>query len=206
MKDKNKFHSKSEKSLYGIYLLTLERKSPITVEDLSVKLWEIYNTEFCMKGYPQFPNVDIQKHLTILFRKNLVRGGVVDYKITDKGLTLVENVIKSNLNKEEDFSKTDVSMSRELKEEIDRILDSKVYNYYLAEKDPTFIEVDFFEFLGTSSRSLHDKRNSHFQSRVNLIKEDLIKYCLNNKDKNIKLKKILELWDILNKQFGGILV
>ena len=69
--NETKFQSKSEKALYGIYLLNKEGKKPITVEHLAVKLWSLYSKEFCMKGYPQFPNVDIQKYLTKLFTSNL---------------------------------------------------------------------------------------------------------------------------------------
>lgn len=71
----NKFQSKGEKALYGIYLLVKEKKNTITVEDLAVKLWELYPLEFCMKGYPEFPNVDIQKYLTSLKIYNLISGG-----------------------------------------------------------------------------------------------------------------------------------
>ena len=203
--NQNKFESKSDKALYGIYLLSKEGKSPITVEDLAVKLWKLYSTEFCMKGYPDFPNVDIQKYLTKLFTNNLIKGGVIDYKITSKGSKMVEDIIKTSHDKEKRPSESDVSISRELKSEIMRILSSKVYKYYVTEKNPQFIEVDFFVFLGTSPRSLHDKRNSHFLSKINLIRKDLVAYCEANKNKDENLKNILNLWKILNKKFGEII-
>ena len=202
---KDKFQSKSEKALYGIYLLSKERKSQITVEDLAVRLWKLYSREFCMKGYPEFPNVDIQKYLTKLFTNNLIKGGVINYKITSKGTKMVEDILETANEKKKKLSESDVSISRELKNEINRILTSKVYNYYVSEKNPNFIEIDFFEFLGTSPRSLHDKRNSHFLSKINLIRKDLVEYCEVNKNKDENLKNILNLWKILNKKFGEIL-
>ena len=203
--NEDKFESKSDKALYGIYLLSKEGKRPITVEDLAVKLWSLYSTEFCMKGYPEFPNVDIQKYLTKLFTNNLIKGGVIDYKITSKGIKRVEDIIKTSQGKEKKLSESDFSISIELRSEITRILNSKVYKYYITEKNPQFIEIDFFEFLGTSPRSLHDKRNSHFISKINLIKKDLIDYCETNKNKDKALKTILSLWKILNDKFGDIL-
>lgn len=201
----DKFQSKGEKALYGIYLLSEEKKNPITVEDLAVKLWKLYPIEFCMKGYPEFPNVDIQKHLTNLFRGNLIKGGVVNYQITSKGIKKIEELLKVSREKRTKLSGTDVSMSRELKGEILRILNSKIYKYYLTEKNPEFIEIDFFEFLGTSPRSFHDKRNSQFTSKINLIRNDLIKYCEINKGKDDDLKNILRLWNILKDKFWDIL-
>jgi hypothetical protein len=85
----DKFQSKGERALYGIYLLFKEGKNPITVEDLAVKLWKLYPLEFCMKGYPEFPNVDIQKYLTKLKIYNLISGGVTNYKLTTKGIRIV---------------------------------------------------------------------------------------------------------------------
>ena len=202
----DKFQSKSEKALYGIYLLSKEGKSPITVEDLAVKLWKLYSTEFCMKGYPEYPNVDIQKYLTKLFTNNLIKGGVINYRITSKGIKLVEDILETASEKKKNISESDVSMSRELRNEINRILNSKVYRYYISEKNPDFIEIDFFEFLGTSPRSLHDKRNSHFLSKINLIRKDLVEYCEANKYKDQNIKNILNLWNILNKKFGGVLI
>lgn len=201
----NKFQSKGERALYGIYLLSKGEKNPITVEDLAVRLWKLYPLEFCMKGYPEFPNVDIQKYLTKLKVHNLISGGVTNYKITTKGIKRVEETLKTSQEKRKKLSETDVSISRELRGDILRILNSKVYKYYLTEKNPEFIEIDFFEFLGTSPRSFHDKRNSQFVSKINLIRNDLVKYCELNKDKDKNLKNILELWRILNNKFGEIL-
>src|SRR3989344_178868 len=112
--NQNKFESKSDKALYGIYLLSKEGKSPITVEDLAVKLWKLYSTEFCMKGYPDFPNVDIQKYLTKLFTNNLIKGGVIDYKITSKGSKMVEDIIKTSHDKEKRPSESDVTIRKDL--------------------------------------------------------------------------------------------
>lgn len=201
--DIDKFNSKSEKALYAIYLLNKDGNKTITVEDLAVKLWSLKNSEFCMKGYPQYPNVDIQKYLTKLFENNFIQGGVSNYKITEKGILLIKNIISSNnLKKNIDLDHT---LNRELVKEINRIINSKLYEYYISTKNPELTENDFFDFLGTSSRSYRDKSNSFFIQRVNLIKKDLIAYCLKDKNKDVKLKNIYELWVLLNNKFGGLL-
>lgn len=203
--NEKKFKSKSEQALYGIYLLDEEGKRPITVEDLAVKLWTVYKKEFCMNGYPQYPNVDIQKHLTKLFTSNLIKGGVVNYILTDKGKKAVEYILKQVIAEEKSLSSKDVSINRELRTEIHRIKLSKVYKYYTSEKEPEFIQMDFFDFLGTSPRSLHDKRNSNFLSKINLIRNDLVEYCEQNKSRDSDLEKIYTLWHILFKQYGELL-
>ena len=66
--------SKSEKILVAIYELHKIKTEKITVEDVAVKLWQLWSSEFCMRGYPQYPNVDIQKYITKLLDNNLVSG------------------------------------------------------------------------------------------------------------------------------------
>src|SRR3989338_3742651 len=84
--------NKSEKILMAIYELDKVKKNKITVEDVAVKLWKLWPSEFCMRGYPQYPNNDIQKHITKPFDNNWVTGGVYGYKLTEKGKSYVEEL------------------------------------------------------------------------------------------------------------------
>src|SRR3989344_1764309 len=161
--------SKSEKILIAIGELNKIVKTKITVEDVAVKLWQLWSSEFCMRGYPQYPNVDIQKYITKLLNNNLVSGGVFNYRITEKGKERFNVLI--GLKSQKGIKKGEVSAEqpRYVKSEINRIVNSKVFRYFLENKQPQFLESDFFEFLGTSARSLSTKDRNVFINRYNTL-------------------------------------
>ena len=90
--------TRAEKILQVIYELEKKRKKgeKISKEIMVIKAWEMFPSDFSMKGYPQYPNADFSKYLTSLFRRNLLKGGFFDYKITEKGKEYVENRLKIN--------------------------------------------------------------------------------------------------------------
>lgn len=194
--------SKSDKALLAISELEKKRKigGKITVEDVAVALWKIYPSEFCMRGYPEFPNVDIQKHITKLLENNLVNGGVYDYRITPKGEESVRK-LQMGKGKESGGIKETTEFSRKINSEIKRILNSKVFHYFVETPNPEFVESDLFEFLGTSSRSLATHNRSIFIARYNLIVKDTIPLCEERKNIDKNAEKILKLWSLLLSKF-----
>ena len=197
--------NKSEKILIAIGELNKLGQKKITVEDVAVKLWQLWSSEFCMRGYPQYPNVDIQKYITKLLDNNLVSGGVFNYRITEKGKEQFESLIKSKNQKGVKKGEVSAEQPRYIKSEITRIVNSKVFRYFLENKEPQFLESDLFDFLGTSARSLSTKDRNVFINRYNTIVKDVISYCEKTKDKDEYSKKIIELWSILSKQFSYVL-
>ena len=153
-----------------------------------------------MKGYPQYPNVDIQKYLTKLLANNLIIGGVYNYSITPKGIEYAQKLTGSAINDTKSYAE----VRRDIKAEIERITNSKVFGYYLKTERPTFVESDFFEFMGTSSRSLHTHNDSSFLRKYNMIVNDVIPFCDKNKKVDKNAKTVVDLWKILFKQFGEL--
>ena len=199
--------SKSDKTLIAISDLSTKRKNPdkITVEDVAVNLWLTYPKEFCMRGYPQYPNVDIPKYITKLLNNNLVRGGVSNYSLTDKGQKYVQTLTKRLSVDKINIMQDTRDVSREVKSELNRILTSKIFNYFRITQNPDFLESDFFDFLGTSSRSLSNRDKNIFSSRYNLVVKDILPYCLNNKEDNENLQIIIDLWNMLEQKFENII-
>ncbi len=196
--------SKGDKALIAIFELS-KNKNTITVEDIAVKLWEMYPSEFSMRGYSKFPNVDIQKHITKLLKNNLVRGGVYNYKLTDKGKTEAQNLILVD-NEIGDNKKDESKPNRDVKIEIDRILKSKVFNYYKKSGATDFLESDLFEFLGTSARSFSTgaQYDNTFLLKYNLLLKDIIPFCEKNRS-DPNLSKIIDLWKILTEKFKELI-
>ena len=191
--------NKSEKILIAIYELDKEKKDKITVEDVAVKLWKIWPSEFCMRGYPKFPNNDIQKYITKILDNNFVKGGVFGYKITGKGITYAEQ-LKGVKIKEKDNK-----IRRQIESEYDRIARSKVFKYYSQDTKMDFLESDLFEFLGTSPRSLSTKDRNIFLTRYNSVVKDVIPFCKKIADKDKEAKKIIEIWEKLSDKFEELL-
>ena len=188
--------------MLAIYELNEENRQKITVEDVAVQLWKMYPTEFCLRGYPQYPNNDIQKHVTKLLDNNLITGGVFNYKITPKGKNFVQEIMKKeNVNKEN----VSAEQPRHIRSEINRILNSKVYKYFLENPQMDFLESDLFEFLGTSSRSLTTKDRNVFLTRYNTLIKDIIPFCKSIKKNEDYAKKIIKLWEELQLKFEGVL-
>jgi len=197
--------SKSEKILIAINELEKTRKKggKITKEMMVVKAWKMFPSEFSMQGYPQYPNADISKYVTKLFKENLLKGGFYDYRITEKGKKYVEK-ITSKRNEKIKPIKTSISIPRYIKSEIIRITNTKVFKYFIN-GERNFLESDLFEFLGTSARSLKDSNKSPFLARYNLIIKEVIPFCQKNQQGDREAKKIVELWELLSDKFRHIL-
>ena len=201
--------SKSERILFAIYEIDKENKDKITVEDVAVKLWETWPSEFCMRGYPKFPNNDIQKHITKPRDNSWITGGVYGYKLTEKGRDYVEKLkgIKVKKSEREKINEE----PRFIKTEFTRIINSKVFKYYGQDKKMNFLESDLFEFLRTSPRSLSTRDRNIFLTRYNSIVKDVIPFCKKIANKDEEAKKIVEIWEklsnkfqeLINKKFGA---
>lgn len=195
--------TKSLKILRAIYQLdkNKEERDKITKEMMIVKAWKMFPSDFSMKGYPQYPNADISKYITALFRANLLKGGFHNYRITEKGIKFVE---EEKLKKQPKKSLDKTKLPRYIEFEINRILTSKVFEYFSNDKKD-FLETDLFEFLGTSARSFKDSNQSNFLSRYNLVVKEVIPFCQKNKNLDNRLNKIIELWNSLQNKFLNLL-
>jgi hypothetical protein len=199
---KEKFR-KSEKILIAIDELSKRRKKKITVEDVAVKLWKLWPHEFCMRGYPNYPNNDIQKHITRLLDNSWVVGGVYGYNITEKGKKYLGELKKVRSKKQK--TETINEQPRYVKTEYIRIINSKIFKYYSNKKKIEFLESDLFEFLGTSTRSLKTKDRNVFLTRYNDVVKVVIPFCKKIMNENENAKTIVELWGELSKKFSDLL-
>ena len=192
----------SDKILLAIYELEKKRKAgkKITKEEMVVKVWKMFPNDFCIRGYPEYPNADISKYVTKLFKENLLKGSFYNYTITEKG----KQYAKTILSKGPIESKELISVPRDVEAEISRIKNSKIFQLY-TQGEPDFIESDLFDFLGTSSRSFGDSNKTAFISKFNLISKEVIPFCEKNKNKEIEAEKIISLWNILLYKFKDLL-
>ena len=196
--------TKSQKILKAIYELDKKSKEgeKITKEKMIIQAWKMFPSEFSMKGYPQYPNADISKYITALFRENFLKGGFYGYKITEKGKEFIEG--KNKKIQRDKVVSEKIRIPREIGFEINRILKSKVFGYFVG-GGRDFLESDLFDFLGTSARSFKDSNQSNFLSRYNLLVKEAIPFCKKNEDASGKTKEIVNLWETLKDKFPDIL-
>src|SRR3989338_4073204 len=136
--------STSDKILLAIYELDKNKLNikKITKEEMVIKVWKMFPSDFCIKGYPQYPNADISKYVTKLFKENLLKGSFYNYIITPKGIEYAKAISSGTKNKP---AVKVLSSSREIEVEINRIKNSKIFKLFLkGERD--FLESDFFDF------------------------------------------------------------
>jgi len=191
-----------DKILLAIY--ELDRKNnkgkKITKEEMAIKVWKMFPTDFCIKGYPQYPNADISKYVTKLFKNNLLKGSFYNYIITPKGKEYAKALF---LNKKPSKNEMTTS-SREIEVEIRRIKGSNVYKIF-KNGETNFLESDLYNFLGASSRSIAESNRTGFTSRYNLIVKEVLPFCEKNKEIDPELEKIFELSKILIEKFNHLI-
>lgn len=192
----------SDKILLAIYELEKKRKTggKITKEEMVVKVWKMFPNDFSIRGYPQYPNADISKYVTKLFKENLLKGSFYNYTITEKGKEYAKALLAQGPIK----SKEAISIPRQIESEISRIKNSKTFRLY-SQGESNFIESDLFDFLGTSSRSFGDSNKTAFISKFNLISKEVIPFCEKNKNKELEAEKVISLWNILLYKFKDLL-
>lgn len=192
----------SDKILLAVYELEKKRKigQKITKEEMVVKVWKMFPNDFCIRGYPQYPNADISKYVTKLFKENLLKGSFYNYTMTEKGKKYAKTIISQGPIK----SKEIISVPRQIESEISRIMGSKIFQLY-SQGNSDFIESDLFDFLGTSSRSFGDSNKTAFISKFNLISKEVIPFCEKNRNKEPEAEKIISLWNILIFKFKDLL-
>lgn len=203
--DKLEELNKSEKILIAIGELSKENQKKITVEDVAVKIWKLWPSEFCMRGYPEYPNVDIQKHITKLLDNNLVSGGVFNYIITSKGKEYFKKITDLKKIKKSEPGKVNADQPRYIKSEVERIINTKVFKYFNEDEKLDLLEYDFFEFIGSSSRSLNTKDRNIFLNRLNTLVKDVVPYCEEKSKEDIYCNKIIRLWKLLYEKFKYLL-
>ena len=196
--------TKEGKVLRAIYDLEKRRKSgkKITKEMIIVKSWEMFPSDFGLRGFPQYPAGNLViRLLTNLGRDNFISGNVNNYKITQKGREFIEKGTIEQTKGKSNMTEFPRHIDRHVEFEINRILKSGVFEYFsTGQKD--FLETDLFEFLGTSVRSFKNNRGDYL-SRYNLVVEDVIPLCKDQKDEKFK---IFELWNLLQDKFPNLLI
>lgn len=188
--------SRSQKILISLFKIAKGKKKPIRFEDIVVRAFRDFPIDFQLRGYPKFPDSGdiIHKPLYTDLKKNgFLTSGEKYFTLTDKGIRFVkDNILNSNYIKKNNSEAR--RLTKDEQKTLERVKSSMALELYLQKKSEEILDVDFYNFLGTSVRT----KKYDFISKLNEI-SDLIDILNYNKE---PLGKILnELNKFLKKKF-----
>lgn len=187
-----------EKILLAIYELSKGSTRPCRYEDIVVKAFELFPSDFQLRGHPQFPDSsDIHKPLYgPLKREGLVRGADKMFCLTEKGLTKVKTLTRPGKKDQPEGSER---FTRDLTHEIERLISTNAWRLFCEGNQDKILDTDFYVYLGVTVRT---DRNS-FLGRAHSV-EDAVKLAAKIDPQAMHLK-LEELHNYLLKKFEMII-
>ena len=133
----------AEKVLLSAFELS-ESKNQFTAEDLIVKCWEKFKSDFSLQGYENFPNSNAV--LTHLMKAEgpLLKRGWIDkigpkiYSLSDTGAIYCQNLTSSdtlNSNNIKENNSSKINISRDVKLNIKSFISNRVAQQVLKNDD-----------------------------------------------------------------------
>jgi len=183
--------SKRDKLLIVIYEMSSEKQNTLKYEDIFVKAFKKYPDEFHLRGYPEYPDTgdSTQRPLYGLRKDGLIQVRSKFVKLTEKGITITKQIIKSQSS----FPiKSSRKLTRDIMSEIDRIKNTDAFQLFATNKRDQLVDTDFFAYLGTTVRT----ERIDFRSRIKII-ENVIETLKTNEE----YKKIVDLHNYLFEKF-----
>lgn len=210
--DSNEEITQAEKVLFSFYNLAKRSKEKkFALEDVAVKVWKDCPAEFCMRGYIDHPDVKrIERIISNLTSRGYLVGTVHGYALTQKGITFAQTLNPANVDMDIKITSS-AEASRKLQMEINRIIQSKIFKEYVKAQNSSdnleFLESDFFEFLGTSPRSLNSdkERKTLFKPKYEFMVNELVPFCKKNSKTDNNAASISKLWDALFQNFSHLI-
>jgi hypothetical protein len=156
---------KKFKLLLVIYAMLSKKQKVLKYEDIFVKAFKKYPSDFHLRGYPQFPDTgdSSQRPLYTLRREGFIQVHNKFITLTEKGITFVEKL----KNTKPGPSKSSERFSRDITNEIERIKNTEAFQLFSIGQKEQIVDSDFFAYLGTTVRA----ERTDFRSRVRTIQD-----------------------------------
>lgn len=190
--------TRPEKILIAMHDLARGTTQPCRYEDIVVKAFELFSTDFQLRGYPQYPDSsDIHKPLYgPLKRQGLVKAANKMFSLTDKGLTRAK--ILAQPKKDSELGRGE-RITRDVAHEIERLQTTNAWRLYLEGNQDKILDTDFYVFLGVTVRT---DRNG-FLGRLRSV-EEAVKIAA-KVDSQLSHLKLSELCGFLFTKFDPII-
>ena len=173
--------TRAQKILIALYKLSNGSKKQVRFEDIAVKFYKLFQADFQLKGYPQYPDTGdiVHKPLYSDLKKNgYVLSGDKYFSLTSKGIEYGKKLLNFSEDNGEFImdaqNKDFVKLTTTQEKEIQRIRESAAFELYITGKKDEIIDIDFYSYLGVTVRS----RKFDFLGRMTTV-EDAINATVN---------------------------
>ncbi len=189
----------AEKVLLSAFELSKDKKE-FTAEDLIVKCWEKFRSDFSLQSYDKYPNSNavllhlMNKNGPLLKRGWIIKNSAKIYSLTDTGLIYCRNLTSSNsikLNNASVDISNKINISRDLKMNIKAFLSNRVTQQVL--NNDNYKKLHFnsaCSFWKVHQNMTYPEITAKLRNVENWIKE-LKNYLKINKTDFVKLDNIL---------------
>ncbi len=175
--------TRSQKILISLYQLADGKNKQVRFEDIAVLAFKNFNSDFQLKGYPQYPDTGdiIHKPLySTLKQHGYVLSGNKYFSLTPTGIEYVKQLI-GQLDK----SVSNVAVKNKLtavqQKELERLKDSTAVQLFVENKKEEILDIDFYSYLGVTVRT----NKYDFLGRLNSV-EDTVAAIKNRSERLYK--------------------
>jgi len=147
--------TRSQKILLTLFELSSGTNKKIRFEDIAVKAFNKYKSDFQLRGYPDHPDTGDIVHKPLyseLKKHGYVLSGNKYFSLTPKGIQYAKTLLKQD----EKLGTTDntyVKYTMDQQREIERIRDSAAFKLFYEGKKDEILDIDFYSYLGVSVRT-----------------------------------------------------
>ena len=146
--------SKEQKVLLALYRLWKDGHKKVRYEDIVVKTFKDYPSDFHLKGYPEFPDTGdaVHKPLYDYRKRGMVTASNKMFSLTSHGVAEAERLRDQEGGKPHS-QEIHHRLERNAQIELERIKQLESFRLFLSGKQDEIIDSDLFEYLGVSVRS-----------------------------------------------------
>jgi len=194
--------TRSEKILLSLFILSKGTSKKVRFEDIAVKSFKIFRSDFQLRGYPNYPDTGDIIHKPLysdLKKKGLVLSGGKYFSLTKKGLEYGKKLKEIFKKGDYDFAMEPDKYTKSMEDEINRIIHTSAFNLFASGKKDEILDIDFHDYLGTTVRT----KKFDFLGRLNNVKEAVDASKSNNPKLYIVLNNLnqfllLKFSDVIN--------
>lgn len=187
-----------EKILVAMHRLSKGTTKMLKYEDIVVEAFKMFPDEFALRGHPQYPDSsDVHKPLYgVLKRRGLVRAAHKTFALTTKGVETAQRLI-ANAGASLDDARSADRMTRDVQAEVDRMLASDAFAFFVNGKREKILDTDFYNFIGCTVRT----PPNDFLGRVNTTTDAVdVAVRLGQPDRDA-VERLAAAWLFLQQQF-----
>jgi hypothetical protein len=161
-----------QKILIAMHELAGGTTRSLKYEDIVVKAFQMFPEEFSLRGHPEFPDSsDIHKPLYgPLKRHGFVRAAHKSFALTASGVEFVRKIGGASgkaMNSKEGTER----LSRDSQAEIDRMIESAAFRFFVEGKSDKILDTDFYAFLGCTVRTPRNEFLGRLERSENAVVE-----------------------------------